>query len=222
MQKYSETLKRSILFSGIDETEMNSMLGCLDARTEKFRKNDYMLRVGDSPDKIGILLSGSALVIQEDYWGNRDIRTRLVPGKTFAESFACVPGAVMDVSVVTGEDSEVMWLSVGYIMHTCRNACAYYSRMIQNLLSDLARNSLRENEKLTHISCRTTRAKLLSYLSSEARRQGKNEFTIPFNRQQLADYLSVERSAMSSELSRMQKDGLITLNKNYLMWVSKV
>lgn len=215
MQKYSETLKRSILFSGIDETEMNSMLGCLDARTEKFRKNDYILRVGDSPDKIGILLSGNALVIQEDYWGNRDIRTRLVPGQTFAESFACVPGAVMDVSVVTGEDSEVMWLSVGHIMHTCPNACAYHSRMIQNLLSDLARNSLIENEKLTHISCRTTRAKLLSYLSAEARRQGKTEFTIPFNRQQLADYLSVERSAMSSELSRMQKDGILTLNKNY-------
>ena len=215
MQKYSETLKISILFSGIDETEMNSMLVCLDARTEKFRKNDYMLRVGDSPDKIGILLSGSALVVQEDYWGNRDIRTRIVPGQTFAESFACVPGAVMDVSVVTGEDSEVMWLSVGHIMHTCSKVCAYHSRMIQNLLSDLARNSLRENEKLTHISCRTTRAKLLSYLSAEARRQGRNEFTIPFNRQQLADYLSVERSAMSSELSRMQKDGLITLNKNY-------
>ena len=215
MQKYSETLKRSILFSVIDETEMNSMLGCLDARTEKFRKNEYMLRVGDSPDKIGILLSGSAFVVQEDYWGNRDIRTRIVPGQTFAESFACVPGAVMDVSVVTGEDSEVMWLSVGHIMHTCSKVCAYHSRMIQNLLSDLARNSLRENEQLTHISCRTTRAKLLSYLSAEARRQGRNEFTIPFNRQQLADYLSVERSAMSSELSRMQKDGLITLNKNY-------
>ena len=116
---------------------------------------------------------------------------------------------------MTGEDSEVMWLSVGHIMHTCSKVCAYHSRMIQNLLSDLARNSLRENEKLTHISCRTTRAKLLSYLSAEARRQGRNEFTIPFNRQQLADYLSVERSAMSSELSRMQKDGLITLNKNY-------
>lgn len=215
MKEYFETLKRAAFFSGIDEAEMESMLGCLGARTESFGKNAYVLRVGDSPASVGLLLSGSVLVIQEDYWGNRDIRIRIAPGQVFAEAFACVPGAVMDVGVVADQESVVMWLDVKRILHTCPTACSHHSRMIRNLLSDLAANNLRSNEKLTHLSRRTTREKLLSYLSAEARRQGKPEFSIPFNRQQLADYLSVERSAMSAELSKMQKEGLITANKNF-------
>ncbi len=173
-----------------------------------------MLRVGDSPESVGLVLSGSVFIIQEDYWGNRNIRARTAPGQLFAEAFACVSGAVMDVSVVADEDSAVMWLNVGRLLHTCPTSCSHHSRMIRNLLSDLAANNLRSNEKLTHVSCRTTREKLLSYLSAEARRQGRPEFSIPFNRQQLADYLSVERSAMSAELSRMQRDGLITADKS--------
>ena len=154
------------------------------------------------------------LVVQEDYWGNRNIRSRVAPGQVFAEAFACVPGAVMDVSVLTDEPSRVLWLNVGRILHTCPTACSHHSRMIRNLLSDLAANNLRANEKLTHISRRSTREKLLSYLSAEARRQGRADFSVPFNRQQLADYLSVERSAMSAELSRMQREGLLTVDKN--------
>lgn len=214
MREYIDVMKRASFFSGIDEAEIESMLNCLGAREEKFKKNDYVLRVGDSPESVGMLLSGSVLVIQEDYWGNRNIRTSIAPGQVFAESFACIPGAVMDVSVAADKDSVIMWLNVGRILHTCPTACAHHSRMIRNLLSDLAENNLRSNEKLTHICKRTTREKLLSYLSAEARRQGKPEFSIPFNRQQLADYLSVERSAMSAELSRMQQDGLIKLDKN--------
>ncbi len=214
MKDFFSVLKRAAIFSGIDEAEMESTLGCLGAKTEDYKKGAYILRFGDSPESVGLLLSGSVLVVQEDYWGNRNIRVRIMPGQVFAESFACVPGAVMNVSVVADENSKVMWLNVQRVLHTCPTACSHHSRMIRNLLSDLASNNLRTNEKLTHISKRTTREKLLSYLSAEARRQGKAEFAIPFNRQQLADYLSVERSAMSAELSKMQKDGLLTADKN--------
>ena len=209
-----EIIQKSALFKGIDEAEIASMLGCLGARKESYQKNHYVLRVGDSPESVGLLLSGSILIIQEDYWGNRNIRTRVAPGQIFAEAFACVLGAVMDVSAVADEDCIVLWLNIGRILHTCPTACSHHSRMIRNLLSDLAANSLRTNEKVTHISKRTTREKLLSYLSAEANRQGNARIMIPFNRQQLADYLSVERSAMSAELSKMQRDGLITVDKN--------
>ena len=214
MKDYFGLLKRTALFHGIDEAEIESMLGCLGAKAEDFNKDEYLFRVGDSPEALGLLLDGSVLVIQEDYWGNRNIRARIMPGQVFAESFACVPGAVMDVSVLTDEPSRVLWLNVGRELHTCPSACLHHSRMIRNLLSDLAASNLRTNEKLTHISRRTTREKLLSYLSAEAQRQGKSEFSVPFNRQQLADYLSVERSAMSAELSKMQKDGLLSVVKN--------
>lgn len=213
-KKYLDTIKRAALFGGIDEAELESMLGCLGARAESFGKVEYLLRVGDSPEAVGLLLAGSALVIQEDYWGNRNIRGRIEPGQVFAEAFACVPGAVMDVSVAAEADGAVLWLNVGRILRTCPTACSRHSRVIRNLLSDLAEKSLASGEKLTHISKRSTREKLLSYLSAEARRQGGTEFSISFNRQQLADYLSVERSAMSAELSRMQRDGLIRADKN--------
>ncbi|MDD2956707.1 MAG: Crp/Fnr family transcriptional regulator [Oscillospiraceae bacterium] len=214
MEKNLSLLKRSALFLGVDEGEIESMLGCLGAKTQDYGKEEYVLREGDSPEAVGLLLSGGILIVQEDYWGNRNIRARIVPGQVFAEAFACVPGAVMDVSVLTDEKSRVLWLNVQRVLHTCPSACAHHSRMIRNLLSDLAENSLRANEKLTHISRRSTREKLLSYLSAEARRQGRAEFFIPFNRQQLADYLSVERSAMSAELSRMQRDGILSVDKN--------
>ncbi len=214
MQGFFDVLKSSVLFGGIDEGEIASMLYCLDARTVSYRKNDYVLRVGDSPQSVGLLLRGGVLVVQEDFWGSRNIRARIMPSEVIAESFACVPGAVMDVSVVADEDSALLWLDVRRILQTCPAACSHHSRMIRNLLCDLAANNLRASEKLTHISKRSTREKLLSYLSAEAQRQGAFKFTIPFNRQQLADYLSVERSAMSAELSKMQKDGLLTLNKS--------
>lgn len=214
MKDFLSLLKRTTLFNGIDEAEIEAMLGCLGAKTESYSKNEYILRVGESPQALGLLLSGSVLIVQEDYWGNRNIRTRIMPGQVFAEAFACVPGAVMDLSALADEPSRVLWLNVGRVLHTCSTACSHHSRIIRNLLSDLAANSLRTNEKLTHISRRSTREKLLSYLSAEAQRQGKSEFSIPFNRQQLADYLSVERSAMSAELSRMQKEGLLSVDKN--------
>ena len=215
MKDFLNLLKRTTLFGGMDEHEIEAMLGCLGAKTESFTKGDYLLRVGDSPDSLGLLLSGSALVVEEDYWGNRNIRARIAPGQVFAEVFACVPGAVMDVSVLTEESSRVLWLTVGRVLRICPAACPHHNRMIHNLLSDLAANNLRTNQKLTHISRRSTREKLLSYLSAEARRQGKSTFFIPFNRQQLADYLSVERSAMSAALSKMQKEGVLTYDKNF-------
>lgn len=214
MKELLSVLKRSALFIGMDDAEIESMLGCLGAKHEDFDKNECILRVGDAPESVGLLLSGSVLIVQEDYWGNRNIRARVAAGQVFAEAFACVPGAVIDVSAVADEPSRVLWLNVGRVLHTCPTACAHHSRMIRNLLADLAANNLRTNEKLTHISRRSTREKLLSYLSAEARRRGQAAFSIPFNRQQLADYLSVERSAMSAELSKMQREGLLTVEKN--------
>lgn len=126
-------------------------------------------------------------------------------------------GAVMTVSVMAEEDCTVLFLNVKRILTTCSSACAHHSRIIRNLLSDLAAKNLAYNEKLTHITQRTTRAKLLSYFSAAARKSGSVEFDIPFSRQQMADYLSVERSGLSLELSRMRKEGLIDFHKNHFV-----
>ena len=193
------------------------MLSCLGARTEAFPKEAFLLRVGDTAESIGVVLSGSVLILQEDLWGNRNILSKVGPGQVYAAAFACAPGAVLNVSVMTETPATVMLLNVRRILTVCSSACEHHNRIIRNLLAELAEKNLLQNEKLTHMGQRTTRNKLMSYLSAEAQRLGRYEFDIPFSRQQLADYLAVERSGLSLELGKMQRDGLLTFRKNHFV-----
>ena len=193
------------------------MLSCLGARKEDFPKKAFVLRAGDTVDSIGIVLSGSVLIIQEDIWGNWNILSKAGPGQTFAAVYACAPGSRLNVSVIAETPVTVMFLNVKCILNVCPSACSHHSRVIRNLLSELAEKNLRFNEKLTHMGQRTTRSKIMSYLSAEAQRLGKHEFDIPFSRQQLADYLGVERSGLSLELGKMKKDGLLDYHKNHFV-----
>ena len=193
------------------------MLSCLGARTEAFPKEAFLLRIGDTAESIGVVLSGSVLIMQEDLWGNRNILSQVGPGQVYAAAFACAPGAVLNVSVMTETPATVMLLNVRRILTVCSSACEHHHRIIRNLLAELAEKNLLQNEKLTHMGQRTTRNKLMSYLSAEAQRLGRYEFDIPFSRQQLADYLAVERSGLSLELGKMQRDGLLTFRKNHFV-----
>ena len=157
------------------------------------------------------------LIIQEDFWGNRNILAAVGAGHCFAETFACSPGAVLNVSVIAETNVQVLFLNVKRILTTCPSTSSHHSRMIRNLLSELAEKNLRLNEKITHLGQRSRRAKILSYLSAEAQRHGSAEFDIAFSRQQLADYLSVDRSGLSMELSRMQEEGLLEYRKNHFV-----
>lgn len=221
MENFLNVVKHSPLFRGIAEEEISSLLNCLGAKTVDYKKGEFIFRVGDSVESVGLLLSGSALVIQEDYWGNRNLISQLSQGELFAESYACSPGAVLSISVETVTPCRVMLLNVKRILTTCPSACSFHSQIIRNLLSDLADKNLRLNDKLSHMGQRTTREKLLSYLSGQAQRRGSSEFDIPFNRQQLADYLSVERSAMSNELCKLRDDGMISFDKNHFKLLDK-
>ena len=195
------------------------MLSCLNAEKKSFPKDAFVLRAGDTAESIGLVLSGSVLVIQEDIWGNRNILSKAGPGQTFAAAFACAPGSVLNVSVIAEAPVTALFLNVKriLILTVCPSACAHHSRIIRNLLSDLAGKNLLLNEKLTHIAQRTTRAKLMSYLSAEAQRRGAVEFDIPFSRQQLADFLAVERSGLSLELGKMKKEGLLDYHKEHFV-----
>lgn len=217
MKDFLSILRSSQLFSGISENELISMLSCLGTRKENFPKKTFVLRAGDTVDSIGIVLSGSVLIIQEDIWGNWNILSKTGPGQTFAAVYACAPGSRLNVSVIAETPVTVMFLNVKRILNVCPSACSHHSRVIRNLLSELAEKNLRFNEKLTHMGQRTTRAKIMSYLSAEAQRLGKHEFDIPFSRQQLADYLGVERSGLSLELGKMKKDGLLDYHKNHFV-----
>lgn len=215
MEQYLFILRNSPFFQGMTEEEILSILHCVSATVLRKKKDEYILRVGDSTESMGLVLSGSVLVLQEDLWGHRNIMHRIGPGEYFAEPFAATAGSVLNVSVVADEDTELMLLNMERFLRTCPHACAHHGRMVRNLVSVMAKRVLDLNEKLTHMAKRSTREKLLSYLSAESMRQGKLSFTIPYDRQQLADYLSVERAAMSVELSKLQKEGLLKTNRNH-------
>ena len=193
------------------------MLSCLGARIDTFPKGSRLLRAGEPVEEVGLVLAGSVLIVQDDIWGNRSILSKTGPGQTFAEVFACAPGSVLNVSVEAESAVTVMFLHIRRVLNVCPSACSHHSRIIRNLLGELAEKNLRLNEKLTHMGQRTTRAKLMSYFSAEAQRWGGYEFDIPFSRQQLADYLGVERSGLSLELGKMRREGLLDFHKSHFL-----
>lgn len=215
MQKFLDLIHSSILFAGTTVRETEKMLSCLNAKQAEYQKNEYILRAGERNGYIMLLLEGAVCIVQEDFWGNRNIISKITPGGIFAEAFACVPGARLSVSVTAEMKSSVLFLDVHKILTPCGAFCTFHGRAVQNLVACLAQKNLRLTEKLTHITQRTTREKLLSFLSAESAKQGASKFDIPYNRQQLADYLSVDRSAMSAELCRLRGEGVLQFHKNH-------
>lgn len=214
MKEFLSVLKKSLLFSGIEQKEIEAMLGCLGAETKSCEKDAFIYRTGERVESIGLVLSGRAHIVREDFWGNCNIVSVIEPGQTFAESYACT-GTPLGVSVVASERAQVLFLRVYRVLTICSNACEFHARLMRNLLSVLALHNLKMNEKLAHVTQRTLREKLLSYLSFESARAGSPCFDIPFNRQQLADYLAADRSALSTELGKMRDEGVLCFDKNH-------
>lgn len=221
MEKYLSVLRTSPFFAGIEDHEIVSILHCVQASAITKEKNSYIFRAGDSTEVMGLVVTGATLIIQEDLWGHRNILSKCHVGDFFGEPFAASPGSQLNISVVADEACEILLLNVKRLLILCPTACDHHQKLIRNLVSVLANKILIFNEKITHISKRTTREKLLSYLSAEAMRQGSLVFDIPFDRQQLADFLCVERAAMSVELSKLQKEGLLKTNRNHFILMAK-
>jgi len=214
MKEYINILSTSPLFAGIDKNNLESMLKCLSARKASFTKEEYILYAGNDIKDVGIVLSGSVNIIKEDFWGNRAILAKIQPGQMFGEAFAFAKIQKLPVSAVATEKAEILFVDFGKIATTCSSACIFHSQLIQNILKILAHKNIMLTQKLEHIMKKTTREKLLSYLSEQAMIAGSNTFSIPFNRQELADYLSVDRSAMSNELCKLRDEGILEFYKN--------
>ena len=203
------------LFEGCTTRQTEEMLSCLGAQEKTFPKECMIYHTGEEVHHMGLLLSGGINIVRTDVWGNQNIIGHIAPGEVFAETYACISGEPLLADVVTVKPSEVLFLDVFKVMSTCASSCSHHQRLIRNLVTIMASKNLNLTQKINHITPKTIRERLLSYLSQEAVRQGKESFDIPFNRQQMADYLSVDRSALSAELSRMQRDGLLTYQKNH-------
>ena len=214
MKEFLPVLEKSTLFSGIAHEELLGLMGCLGARVTEFKKNQFVFLEGDPANTLGVVLSGAVQISREDLHGNRSILGRAEPAEVFAESYAFAGSAKLPVNVVAQEDSKLLLIDSCRITQSCSNACGFHQQLIRNLLQIVSEKNLRFHHKLEITAKRTTREKLLAYLYEQEKFHGKRSFTIPFDRQALADYLGVERSAMSAELSKLRKDGVIDFEKS--------
>lgn len=213
MKKYLEILGKCPLFYGIEDENLIRMLGCLGAKVESFDKKYTIFAEGKAAKYIGIVLSGSAQIIQIDYHGNRSILSEITAGELFGEAFACAETESVPVTVIANEPCEVMLIDCSHILHTCSNNCGFHQQLIFNLMKDLAAKTLIYHQKIEIISQRTTREKLMAYLMFQAKRAGSNSFNIPFDRQELADYLEVDRSGLSAEISKLRAENILKSRK---------
>ena len=214
MKKFISVLKRTQLFSGVGDKEAEAMLSCLGARLVEFDKGEYVIRQGEHLSDIFILAQGNLHIQKDDYWGNRSILGQIVAGEMFGEAYVAPESGASLNDVVAIEKSAVIIFDVKRILTTCPSACKFHQIVVQNMFFAISEKNRKLVHKLGHMSKRTTREKLISYLSEEAKKQNSGIFTIPFNRQQLADFLSVDRSAMSNELCKMRDEGMIEFEKN--------
>ena len=214
MKKYIPVLKKTKLFAGVGDDEINSMLSCLGARLCTYKKGEYVFRQGEHISDISVLVEGNLHIQKDDYWGNRSILGQIAVGEMFGEAYVSPDNSTLLNDVVATLDSAVIFFDVKRIITTCPSACRFHSIVVQNMFFAISEKNRKLVQKLGHMSKRTTREKLISYLSEEAKKQNSANITIPFNRQQLADFLSVDRSAMSNELCKMRDEGLIEFEKN--------
>ena len=214
MKKYLETLKQCPLFFGIEEESLLRMLTCLGAEIVKFDKRDTVFAEGIEPKSIGVLLSGGVESVRFDYYGNKSIIDTVSPPELFGEAFACAESKSLPVSVMATDASDVMLIDCAHILHTCSNNCGFHQQMIYNLMKDLASKTVVFHQRVEVTSKRSTREKLLTYLEIVSQEKKSRNFTIPFNRQELADYLEVDRSGLSAEISKLRKEGVLKSTKN--------
>jgi CRP-like cAMP-binding protein len=214
-------LHRIPLFEGIETKDLKSLLSCLGAMYRSYEKNETVMLAGSRIDQIGIVLDGKVQVVREDLLGNRSIIESIEEYELFAEEFACASVDVVPISVIAAEDCTIMWVRFRKILTTCSSACIFHSRLIENMMKILARKNLTLNQKIDCLSKRSIRDKIIAYLVSQAEKHKNLTFTIPFNRTELADYLCIDRSAMSRELGKMRAEGLCDYDRNTFRILSK-
>ena len=209
MENFFEILSQCPLFDGIAASEFENVLKCLDAKSMELSKGGPVFLEGDPAQFVGVVLDGAVQILREDYYGNRSVLTVLEPGELFAEVFSCAGLKAMPVSAISIKNSTVLLLNCRQLFAVCENTCRFHNQLLQNLLQVMAMKNLAMTQKIRYMSQKTTKDKLMAFLLDQAKQNGSLEFTIPYDRQTLADYLGVERSAMSAELSKLKKIGQI-------------
>ncbi|MFI3225828.1 MAG: Crp/Fnr family transcriptional regulator [Clostridia bacterium] len=214
MKNILPKLKKVALFYDISDEDILSLLQCLEAKKVQYLANQVIFSQGEMVELVGIVLSGNIQIIKDDFYGNRNIVSNVGECELFAEAFVCANVEKMPVSVISTVKSEILLINYKKLTTVCKSTCGFHSKMVFNMLKILASKNVNITQKIDILSKRTTKDKILSYLYGEFQKNGRKIFEIPLNRQQMADFLFVDRSALSNELAKLKKDGVIDFNKN--------
>lgn len=209
MDKYFDVILQNSLFSGISQESLRSLLNCLGAKARDFSKGDPVFLEGDPAGFIGLVLEGAVQIVRDDFYGNRSLLMVAQQGECFAEAYACANMKTMPLSGFAVQDSKILWLECKRMLTVCTNACGFHNMLVKNLLQEVAQKNLLLSRKVQFMSQKTTKEKLMAFLADQAKQRKSAEFTIPLDRQALADFLGVERSAMSAEISKLRKEGVL-------------
>lgn len=209
MHSIADFLIKTPLFSGIGQPELKSMLGCLEAKVKEYPKNQYIVSAGEPLTGIGILLTGETAIIKENAAGNRIIMNILQPGGMFGEMPAFLPKAIWPASVYTQKSSSVLFLPPEKIVSGCQKLCSWHQTLTLNMLKIISEKALLLNKKVEYLSIKSMRGKLCAFFLEQYYQNAKASFTLPLNRNELADFLNVSRPSMSREMARMKEEGLI-------------
>lgn len=214
MKKYYKLLTKVSIFQNIEENQLENLLKCLGASVQEYAKNDILLLTDSKITSVGVILSGNAQIIKEDVLGNRNIMAEASAGEIYGEAFACANVSRSPVTVLTTTGCEVMHIQFNRIVTTCPSSCGFHTTLVKNMLQLIAKKNIFLNNKIDILSKRTTREKLLAYFSMQMQRSGGTKFKIPFSRDELADFLCVNRSALSRELCNMRDEEILDFSKN--------
>ncbi len=210
-------LQKSMLFRGMTETEISNALQVLEAREKNFQKSETLLIAGTITERMGLVLEGSVTIESNDAWGNRTIISHVGKGQVFAETYALLENEPMLVDVTASEDCLILFLRSGRIESLKSSPEPWTLKYVTNLLTISMHKNLILSGRSFHTAPKTIRGRVMAYLNSVSLQKHSREFDIPFDRQQFADYLNLERSALSKELGKMQRDGLISCRKNHFI-----
>ena len=202
------------LFNGIKLEDRKAVLGCTGYHIGNYRKGDIVALEGENIRHIGIVLSGSVDTVKEDLWGNKTMLVRTRKGEMFGETFACGEDSLSVVTFAVSEDARILFIPFDRVMHSCTMSCEFHHRLIENMVHIIAGKNRDLMRKAEVVSKRTIREKLLAYLSIQAQVQGSRYLEVPMGRVELAEYLCVDRSALTRELVKMKEDGLIDYDRN--------
>lgn len=214
MKKYFEVLRKCPLFNQIEDESLVRALICLGAKEKRYKKGDTVLTEGQEAKYFGIVLKGSVQLERVDYYGNRSILTSIEPSQLFGEAFACAGIKSLPIDVIAAEDTDIFFIDVRHIASPCDAACAFHAQLIINLLNIVAKKNLVLHQKIEITSKHSTREKLMTYLFLQEKNTGSRTFTIPYNRQELADYLGVERSGLSAEISKLRNEKVLECKRS--------